>query len=114
MTLLRLSPLALSRSRFALSPLAETFAAMKMLIEPAPDPWAEAWHARHAPVFAARLQADPFEAGFVRLAHSTKWLPDLVAFPPRGGMTTRLADELPAVAAYPAERFPDTVAASVR
>lgn len=38
MTLLRLTPLALSRSRFALSPLAETVGSVLALAQPCGDP----------------------------------------------------------------------------
>lgn len=53
MTLLRLSSQALSRSRFALSPLAETIAATRVLDAPTVDPWVARWHAEHAPAFSA-------------------------------------------------------------
>ncbi|WP_344879745.1 winged helix-turn-helix domain-containing protein [Allokutzneria multivorans] len=100
MALLRLSAMALSRSRFALSPLAETVGAVLALAAPCSDPWIADWHARHHPVLTARLEADPFAKGLVRLLGSTKWFPDHVVIPPRGGMSTALADELPEVAAF--------------
>ena len=95
MTLLRLTPLALSRSRFALSPFAETLGVMKVLGADCTDPWLAPWHARHHGAFRAALDADPFAAGLVRLLSSTKWLPAFVAVPPPGGMLTTLAEELP-------------------
>lgn len=101
MTLLRLSSQALSRSRFALSPLAETLAAVRVLDGPTADPWLVRWHAEHAPALAAALAADPFARGFVTLLHAGKWLPWLVTHPPRGGMSTTLTDELAVVAATP-------------
>jgi DNA-binding transcriptional ArsR family regulator len=114
MTLLRLSPLALSRSRFALSPLAETFAAMLTLTRPNADPWQAAWYAKHAPVFAATLAADPFARGVLTLAGSTKYLPDFLTRPPAGGMRTTLAGELPAVTAFTDDAFRATVEESAR
>ncbi|MGP8298297.1 winged helix-turn-helix domain-containing protein [Streptomyces inhibens] len=98
MVLLRLSPMALSRSRFALSPLAETLGSMIVLGKPASEPWVAPWHGRHHPAFAAALDADPFAKGLVRLLGSTKWLPEFVATPPSGGMRTTLAEELAKVA----------------
>lgn len=98
MVLLRLSPLALSRSRFALSPLAETMGSMIVLGKPSADAWLTAWHARHHDRFHAALGADPFARGLVRLLGSTKWIPRYVAIPPPGGMRTRLTDELKNVA----------------
>jgi DNA-binding transcriptional ArsR family regulator len=94
MTLLRLTPLALSRSRFALSPFAETLGSMLALSADQADPWLARWHARHHAAFHAALDADPFAKGLVRLLSSTKWLPGLVTKPPSGGMLTALADEL--------------------
>ncbi|ANP53248.1 DNA-binding transcriptional ArsR family regulator [Streptomyces griseochromogenes] len=94
MTLLRLSPLALSRSRFALSPLAETFGSMLVLSKPCTDPWLTAWHTRHHGSLAAALESDPFASGLVALLGSTKWIPEFIAGPPPGGMRTRIADEL--------------------
>lgn len=100
MTLLRLSPRALSRSRFALSPLAETLGAMRVLVNPCRDPWVASWHARHAPGFRARVAADRFTAGLVRLLTTTGWLPDFVTTPPRGGMRTTMAQELALAARF--------------
>jgi len=94
MTLLRLTPLALSRSRFALSPFAETLGAMKVLRADHPDPWTARWHAHHHAAFRASLDADPFAKGLVALISSTKWLPGFATVPPAGGMLTALADEL--------------------
>lgn len=96
--LLRLNTLALSRSRFALSPLAETLGSLMMLGKPCTDPWLAAWHERHHGAFRATLEADPFAAGLVRLLSSTKWLPSHVVIPPSGGMGTTLAGELAQVA----------------
>jgi DNA-binding transcriptional ArsR family regulator len=101
MTLLRLSPIALSRSRFALSPLAETLGAIVHLARPCADPWLATWHAGHQASFSDLLDADPFARGLITLTSSTKWLPDFVAIPPRGGMRTTIESELAAMAAIP-------------
>ena len=97
MTLLRLSPRALSRSRFALSPLAETFGALRTLAKPCRDPWLAAWHEQHRGAFRAMVAADRFTAGLVRLLITSSWLPDFVSLPPPGGMRTTMAQELDAV-----------------
>lgn len=94
MVLLRLSPMALSRSRFALSPLAETLGSMIVLGKPCSDPWVAPWHGRHHAAFHASLDASPFAKGLVRLFGSTKWLPEFVAIPPSDGIRTALAGEL--------------------
>ncbi|MFJ5678504.1 helix-turn-helix domain-containing protein [Streptomyces sp. NPDC093097] len=101
MVTLRLSPLALSRSRFALSPLAETLGTALALARPHPAPWYAAWRARHLPAFTAALAADPFARGLLGLLGSTTWLPCSVAIPPPDGLRTTLAAELAAVRAVP-------------
>ncbi|MFJ6216828.1 helix-turn-helix domain-containing protein [Streptomyces sp. NPDC092296] len=93
-----MTSLALSRSRFALSPLAETLASMRLLDQPCTDPWLAGWHARYQPVFRAALAADPFARGLVGLLHSTQWLPAFLVIPPGGGMRTTFAGELAALA----------------
>lgn len=99
MVLLRLSPMALSRSRFALSPLAETLGSMSVLTKPCADPWLGPWYTRHHDAFRAVLDADPFAGGLVELIGSTKYLPGFITLPPSGGMRTTLDEELAPVAA---------------
>jgi DNA-binding transcriptional ArsR family regulator len=101
MTLLRLSSLALSRSRFALSPLAETLASVMVLNASHADPWLAPWHARHQAAFRAGLDADPFAHGIVRLLTSTTWMPGHVVIPPTAGMRTTIDSELAQVARIP-------------
>ncbi len=107
MTLLRLSPTGLSRSRFALSPLAETVGALIALQRArggSPRAYRE-WTAR-----------DPVAAGLLDLVATTKWFPDFVGIPPTGGMDTPLDRELAEVAAFSDDAvrrtLVDTVAAS--
>jgi hypothetical protein len=100
MTLLRLSPAALSRCRFAISPLAETLGSLIALQRPASDPWLTRWHAQHQPAYRAWLENDEVAAGLMSLVAATKWLPDTVTPPPAGGLDTRLADELAEVASH--------------
>lgn len=99
MVMLRLSSMALSRSRFALSPLAETLGSMCVLVKPCSDPWLVPWYDRHRDAFLAVLDADPFARGLVELISSTKYLPGYITLPPSGGMRTALDDELAPVAA---------------
>ncbi|WP_308013995.1 helix-turn-helix domain-containing protein [Streptantibioticus parmotrematis] len=99
MVLLRLDSLALSRSRFALSPLAETMGAVITLTRPSADPWLTPWRDRHRPAFRAVLDADPFAAGLVGLVGATKYVPGHITLPPTGGMRTRIEDELARMAA---------------
>ncbi|MFT2016529.1 winged helix-turn-helix domain-containing protein [Streptomyces sp. 796.1] len=108
--LLRLDSQALARSRFALSPLAETLGAAMALSRPCTDRWLAPWHARHHAAFQDLLAADPFAKGLVTLVSSTKYLPDHVSLPPPDGMRTRLGDELARMACVP----DDVVGASLR
>jgi len=113
MTLLRLTPTALSRCRFAISPLAETLSSLITLQRAAPEPWLRAWHDRHHADYRAWLAGDPVAAGLMSLVAVTKWLPDLVAVPPAGGTETRLADELAEVAAFSATETRSTIALAI-
>ncbi|BCJ38583.1 transcriptional regulator [Actinocatenispora thailandica] len=116
MTLLRLTPTALARCRFALSPLAETMGALVALHRGYAEPWLARWQADNQPAYRSWLAVDEFAAGLLSLLAATKWLPDLVAPPPAGGMHTRLADELADVAGHSdaavRAMMPDAIAAS--
>ncbi|TVT49931.1 winged helix-turn-helix transcriptional regulator [Amycolatopsis rhizosphaerae] len=99
MVLLRLNSTALARSRFALSPLAETLGTMITLGKRTPLPGLSDWHASHQETFTRVLDGDPFARGLVRLLGSTKWLPGYLTLPPDGGMRTTLDGELAKVSA---------------
>ncbi|WP_033220629.1 ArsR/SmtB family transcription factor [Kitasatospora phosalacinea] len=103
MVVLRLDSLALSRSRFALSPFAETLAAIVQLARPYTEPWAAAWREEHRPAFLARLAEDGYARGLVELIAATAYLPDHLTLPPGGGMETELESELAEVAGVPDE-----------
>ena len=105
MTLLRLSPVALSRSRFAISPLAETVSCLVALHRNLPAPWTRRWLARHQAGYRAWLAGDEVAAGLLGLLAATKWFPDFVAVPPLDGVRTRLSDELDVVAGHTDEQI---------
>jgi DNA-binding transcriptional ArsR family regulator len=113
MTLLRLSPTAMSRCRFAVSQLAETLGSLIALHRPCTDPWLAPWYARHQVGYRAWLEQDVVASGLMPLVAATKWMPDVVALPPAGGMRTRLADELVVVAAHSDEDVRSTIAEAV-
>ena len=113
MTLLRLSPTAMSRCRFAVSQLAETVGSLIALHRPCTDPWLAPWHACHQVGYRAWLEQDVVASGLMPLVAATKWMPDVVALPPAGGMRTRLADELVVVAAHSDEDVRSTIAEAV-
>lgn len=100
MVLLRLNPESVARSRFALSPLAETLAAVITLVREDDYPWLEPWVQAHRPQFQRMMAADRFADGFLSLAASTKWIPAPLAIPPNGGMRTSIVDELARVRSF--------------
>jgi Predicted transcriptional regulators len=100
MTLLRLSSAALSRSRFAVSPLAETVSCLIALQLKRSEPWVTRWLGTYQAEYRTWLAENAAARGLVPLLAATKWLPDFVAIPPRAGLQTRLADELTAVSAH--------------
>lgn len=100
MVLLRLNPESMARSRFALSPLAETLAAVITLVREDDYPWLEPWVQAHRPQFQRMMAADRFADGFLSLAASTKWIPAPLAIPPNGGMRTSIVDELARVRSF--------------
>ncbi|GAA3746756.1 winged helix-turn-helix domain-containing protein [Plantactinospora mayteni] len=71
----------LARSRFAVSPLVETVAALKALDGHPTLPGQRAWLDAHVPAYRSRLAGDPFSAAFVRAAFPPRWLPDFLATP---------------------------------
>ncbi|MCX5558582.1 helix-turn-helix domain-containing protein [Streptomyces sp. NBC_00038] len=67
----------LARSRFVLSPFAETFASLKLLhAGTGAHPGEEAWLRAHLPGYRARLTADPVAAPLVQAALGTSWIAD--------------------------------------
>lgn len=99
MVLLRFSPRALSHSRFALSPTAETLGTLITLQRAGGDPWEVERPRPYRSAYRERLRDDPVATGVMALVSATKLLPDLVTPTPRGGLRTRLVDELADVAA---------------
>lgn len=100
MTLLRMNPESVARSRFALSPLAETLASVMTLVRQDDDPWLQPWAKTHRASFQQMLAADRFTDGFLSLATSTKWIPAPLTIPPQGGMKTSIAEELVRVRSF--------------
>ncbi|MGC0331329.1 hypothetical protein RKD23_004319 [Streptomyces sp. SAI-170] len=75
----------LAGSRFVLSPLAETFASLKLLHAGVPShPGERAWLRRHLPGYRARLAADPVTALLVRSGLGREWIADFLTPTPRG------------------------------
>lgn len=76
----------LARSRFALSPLAETFASLKLLHSGAgAHPGESRWLAAHLPAYRALLADDPVTGLLVRAGLGKEWIADFLTPTPRGG-----------------------------
>jgi DNA-binding transcriptional ArsR family regulator len=97
-TVVRFSANALSRSRFAISPAAETIASLIWLGKPVGEATQAAWHARHRPALLARLRGDAFGRGLVALLSTTRWIPAFLNLPQPTGPDTQLDGELTAFA----------------
>ncbi|MBG0567830.1 winged helix-turn-helix domain-containing protein [Actinoplanes aureus] len=72
----------LASSRFAVSPLIETVAAMKAFagkgLHPVQRPWLDA----HAPAYRKRLRDDPFAAALTTATLRPRWVADFLVTPP--------------------------------
>ncbi|GCB48415.1 hypothetical protein SNL152K_5739 [Streptomyces sp. NL15-2K] len=74
----------LAGSRFVLSPLAETFACLKLLNAGVPaHPGEQAWLRDHLPAYRARLAADPVTARLARAGIGRDWIADFLTPTPR-------------------------------
>ncbi|RII14635.1 hypothetical protein DSC45_19990 [Streptomyces sp. YIM 130001] len=94
----------LAGSRFAVSPLAETTAALKSLDHAqAAHPGERAWLARHLAAYRARLAADPVAARLVAVGLGRDWNADFLTPTPAGVGEADFEDELAAIAGTPPE-----------
>ncbi|QIJ63249.1 helix-turn-helix domain-containing protein [Streptomyces sp. JB150] len=76
----------LARSRFLLSPYAETFASLKLLhAGTGAHPGEREWLRAHLPAYRARLAADPVTARLVRAGLGRDWIADFLTPTPREG-----------------------------
>ncbi|MFF8592533.1 helix-turn-helix domain-containing protein [Streptomyces sp. NPDC015220] len=74
----------LAGSRFVLSPLAETFASLKLLHAGAGGhPGEQAWLRAHLPAYRRRLADDPVTALLVRAGLGRNWIADFLTPTPR-------------------------------
>ena len=78
----------LARSRFVISPLAETFASLRLLhTGTATHPGERAWLTAHLPAYRHRLAQDPTTAQIVRVGLGRDWIADFLTPTPRYGET---------------------------
>ncbi|MFE7764781.1 ArsR/SmtB family transcription factor [Streptomyces sp. NPDC057438] len=74
----------LAGSRFVVSPLAETFASLKMLhAGVAAHPGERAWLASHLPAYRRELGRDPVSALLIRAGLGREWIADFLTPTPR-------------------------------
>ncbi|MFF8710929.1 ArsR/SmtB family transcription factor [Streptomyces sp. NPDC015184] len=105
MGLWRISADTLAGSRFVVSPLAETVAALKALERGRPDhPGERAWLDAHLPAHRARRAADPVTALLVAVALGGSWNADFVTPTPTGEGAPSFEEELTPVRATTPER----------
>ncbi|MFG2333155.1 transcriptional regulator [Streptomyces sp. NPDC048604] len=89
---------ALAKSRFMVSPLAETIAALMALDRPAAaDPGERIWLGAHLSRYRARLAHDPIDALLVRAALGHTWNADFLTPPPLGCGEQSFEEEVAAV-----------------
>lgn len=75
----------LARTRFVLSPLAETFAGVKLLhAGTAAHPGERAWLDAHLPWYRRRLAGDPVTSLLIRSGLGRNWIADFLTPTPRG------------------------------
>ena len=84
---------ALVRSRFAVSPLAETIAAVLTLGTQRKQPGLGEWQRTHQRAFDEYVASDPFARAFLEAAFRPRWNADFVVCPPKRADRT-FQDEL--------------------
>ncbi|WP_406063638.1 winged helix-turn-helix domain-containing protein [Streptomyces sp. NBC_01077] len=89
---------SLAGSRFVVSPLAETVAALMTLHAAAgAHPGERAWLTAHLPAYRERLAAEPLDALLVRAAIGRTWNADFLTPTPTGGPERPFEEEVVAV-----------------
>ncbi|GHE40039.1 transcriptional regulator [Streptosporangium violaceochromogenes] len=102
----------LARSRFAVSPLAQTVVSLLVLHRERPVPGREPWLRAHLPAYRGRVTANPVERTLVRAALRPGWLADFMTVPPMESDRT-FHDELARIRAAPAELLFDDLATAL-
>ena len=90
----------LAGSRFAISPLTETVAALTTLAGRDPIPGLRHWANQNRSAYRERLAADPVAEAFVEAGVRPRWIANLLSLPPQRGDRT-FHDELRRVREIP-------------
>lgn len=93
----------LARSRFTISPMTETVAALKTLRR-AHSPWQHAWRRPHVAAYHGMLARRPVVRALLAAAFGRRWLADFLTLAPASATPT-FAEELAAVAARTDEQI---------
>ncbi|MFE7468571.1 ArsR/SmtB family transcription factor [Streptomyces sp. NPDC057499] len=105
MSMWRIDTDTLAGSRFVVSPLAETVAALKSLARDRPEhPGERAWLDTHLPAYRARQAADPVAARLVPAVFGGNWNADFITPTPTGEGAPDFAAELAPIRATAPER----------
>lgn len=118
-----LTPGALARTRFVVSPLAELVGALASGVDALESPRPTRPQSTSARSEADELDlvafhrwrtADPLNFAFTELIAHTKWFPDLVGIAPPASGEVRLVDELAQIAAWDPQAAVSTIEDSVK
>ncbi|WP_204022843.1 helix-turn-helix domain-containing protein [Micromonospora andamanensis] len=93
----------LAGSRFVISPMTDTVAALKALHNPR-HPWQHSWRRPHLAAYQRMLVRRPMLPALLAAAFAPRWIADFLTLPPATASPT-FAEELAVVAALPDERI---------
>ncbi|SCG37328.1 transcriptional regulator, ArsR family [Micromonospora echinaurantiaca] len=93
----------LARSRFTVSPMVDTVAALRALYHPR-TPWQRAWRGPHVEAFQRMLAARPVARALLPASFNPRWVADFLTIAPASPEPT-FAAELAAVGRLPDERI---------
>lgn len=88
----------LARSRFTISPLTDTFSALRALRKPN-GPWQHAWRRPHLAAYEQMLARRPVARALLAASFGPHWIADFLTRPPATAAPT-FAEELARVGAY--------------
>ena len=93
----------LARSRFTISPMTDTVAALRALHSPR-RPWQHAWRQPHLAAYQRMLARRPVVRALLAASFQPRWTADFLTLPPAVAAPT-FAEELAAVAGRPDEQI---------
>lgn len=103
----------LARSRFTVSALVETLAAVDLLDGgQRPPPWQREWLGEHRPAFRRFLADAPVAGKILEVTRGSGWIPDFICRPPHPG--DDFDDEIQRVAATPSATGIDDLRTAAR